>query len=307
MKGIKFQFLLSSLFSLFTFPTVAADYDKGMKCYEEQDYACSLEVWAPLADHGDARAQDELGWMYYKGIGVTKDYTEALKWFQKAANQGLATAEYHLGFMYQDGRAVTKDFAEAVKWYQKAAHQGDASAQNNLGMMYAHGRGLDKNYARAVYWLAKAAQQGDSGAIWNLDSTGARERLTLLTVNRPSINIREKAETTSPIVAKASQGDTLYQLSNENGWYEVYVSSGHILGFVSELLVTVNNKSNQKQSSNDPYPERPAPRAGHTTCNTSCTNGSCYRTYSDGKKIHFQAPQKWNPFTNQFEWDSGGC
>lgn len=44
-----------------------------------------------------------------------------------------------------------------------------------------------------------------------------------------------------------------------------------------------------------------------TTCNTRCSNGDCYRTYSDGKKVHFQAKQKFNPFNNQFEWDSGQC
>jgi hypothetical protein len=43
------------------------------------------------------------------------------------------------------------------------------------------------------------------------------------------------------------------------------------------------------------------------TCNTRCNNGDCYRTYNDGRKVRFQARQKWNPFNNQFEWDSGGC
>jgi hypothetical protein len=43
------------------------------------------------------------------------------------------------------------------------------------------------------------------------------------------------------------------------------------------------------------------------TCTTRCMNGDCKRTYSDGRKIHFQAKMKWNPFNNQMEFDSGGC
>ncbi|MDD5394586.1 MAG: hypothetical protein PHE17_16345 [Thiothrix sp.] len=43
------------------------------------------------------------------------------------------------------------------------------------------------------------------------------------------------------------------------------------------------------------------------TCKTRCTNGDCYRTYSDGRTVHFQAQMKLNPFTNQMEFDSGGC
>jgi hypothetical protein len=56
-----------------------------------------------------------------------------------------------------------------------------------------------------------------------------------------------------------------------------------------------------------PYPAQPAKRPGVVSCNTNCRNGDCYRTYEDGRKVHFQATQKWNPFENRFDWDSGSC
>jgi len=56
-----------------------------------------------------------------------------------------------------------------------------------------------------------------------------------------------------------------------------------------------------------PYPARPAKTPGVTRCNTRCDNGSCYRTYDDGRKVHFQAQLKWNSLNNQFEFDSGSC
>ena len=55
------------------------------------------------------------------------------------------------------------------------------------------------------------------------------------------------------------------------------------------------------------YPTKPAPRAGYLRCNTRCNNGDCYRTYSDGEKVRFQAQRKYNPFSGQWEFDSGSC
>ena len=34
------------------------------------------------------------------GQGVQKDYKEAVKWYRKAAEQGYAKAQFNLGFMY---------------------------------------------------------------------------------------------------------------------------------------------------------------------------------------------------------------
>lgn len=40
------------------------------------------------------------------------------------------------------------------------------------------------------------------------------------------------------------------------------------------------------------------------TCHNDCVNGNCVRTFSDGRKERWQAPQKFNPFTNMFEFDT---
>ena len=66
------------------------------------------------AEQGDARAQDNLGSMYYRGEGVPEDYTEALRWYRKAAEQGYARAQYDLGCMYYLGKGVPQDYAQAA-------------------------------------------------------------------------------------------------------------------------------------------------------------------------------------------------
>ena len=60
------------------------------------------------------------------------DMTEAVKLYRKSAEQGLSAAQNNLGWCYAYGEGVTKDMSEAVKWYRKAAEQGHAEAKKAL-------------------------------------------------------------------------------------------------------------------------------------------------------------------------------
>ena len=79
-----------------------------------------------LAEQGDTEAQYNLGRIYNKGEGVTKNYKEAFKWYSLAANQGDASAQYSLGNMYLDGKGVIQDDKEAYKWFLLACVYGDS-------------------------------------------------------------------------------------------------------------------------------------------------------------------------------------
>ena len=74
------------------------------------------------------------------------DFKETLQ----AAGQGYAKAQFNLGLMYYNGRGVRQDYTKAVQWYRKAAEQGDAKAQSNLGVMYDNGQGVRQDYTQAV-------------------------------------------------------------------------------------------------------------------------------------------------------------
>src|SRR5215470_9401223 len=76
------------------------------------------KIVRPLADQGDARAENQLGNMYFIGSDVPQDCAEAVNWYRKAAEQGYALAQFHLGLMYDEGgQGVPEDRAEAVNWY----------------------------------------------------------------------------------------------------------------------------------------------------------------------------------------------
>lgn len=41
----------------------------------------------------------------------------------------------------------------------------------------------------------------------------------------------------------------------------------------------------------------------YVSCTNSCENGSCLRRFADGRTERWQAPRKFNPFENNWEWD----
>lgn len=52
-----------------------------------------------------------------------------MEWYRKAAEQGDAAAQYNLGWMYWKGHGVWQSDTEAMKWYRKAAEQGHERAR----------------------------------------------------------------------------------------------------------------------------------------------------------------------------------
>jgi len=171
--------ILLVLFVCVAGPAVAGPLDDGLDAAQKGDYATALRLWRPLADQGDAIAQNNLGVMYAKGQGVPQDYVQAVEWYRKAAEQAYATGQYNLGAMYDSGEGVPKDYARAMSWYRKAADQGEAQAENDLGVMYDEGKGVAQDYTQAHMWFNLAAanlpeKAGRDKAVSNRDRVAAK-------------------------------------------------------------------------------------------------------------------------------------
>ncbi len=89
--------------------------------FDRADYRTALNVWLPMAQQGDPEAQNYVGEIYEKGLGIQPDYQTASAWYRKAADQGNSRARINLGFLYEKGLGVNKDLAEALNWYRKAS------------------------------------------------------------------------------------------------------------------------------------------------------------------------------------------
>jgi uncharacterized protein len=88
-----FQSVLAAAFLAMASVAVAGPFEDGQAAYDRHDYTTALQVWQPLADHGDAKAQNKLGNMYAHGRGLARDYAQALKWYRLAADQRYPNAE----------------------------------------------------------------------------------------------------------------------------------------------------------------------------------------------------------------------
>jgi len=108
---------------------IAEQPENRESAYGRHDYTAALRLLRPLAEHGDAPAQYNLGVMLRDGQGVPQDLAGAAMWFRKAAQQGLTDLQYNLGAMLLFGQGVPQDPAAAERLFRGAAAQGMALAQ----------------------------------------------------------------------------------------------------------------------------------------------------------------------------------
>jgi TPR repeat protein len=69
---------------------------------------------------------------------VSQDDARAAEYYLKAAIQGHAAAQFNLGLMYGRGRGVSRNRASAEQWLRQAAEQGHPGAQYHLGVHLYH-------------------------------------------------------------------------------------------------------------------------------------------------------------------------
>jgi eukaryotic-like serine/threonine-protein kinase len=148
-------------------------YEKGLGT--DRDVPRAVKFYRSAASHDYPDAENVLGSLYAVGAdGVPQDNDEAVVWFQKAANQGLAKAQKNLGDMYFFGRGQDRDYKQAMVWFSKAADQNFADAQFRLGYMNEKGLGVDANAQTAEDFYQKAVRNGNVEAQRALDRLSAK-------------------------------------------------------------------------------------------------------------------------------------
>jgi len=97
--------------------------------YDRANLSTALNIWSPKAQSGDPEAQNYVGEIYEKGLGVEPDYEMAHVWYKKAARQGYSKAQINLGYLYERGLGVKKDKAIALEWYAKSSKLSSLNIQ----------------------------------------------------------------------------------------------------------------------------------------------------------------------------------
>jgi len=131
-----------------------------------REYKVELVTLEPLAEAGNAKAQNRLGRMYEFGQGHSINPQAAYAWYKKAADQGLMNGRMNLARAHNFGLGTEQDFVKAEAGYLANAKAGHVDSMFFLGTMHfaqVSQAGLDSD-RQAYAWLKVAAQNGHATA-----------------------------------------------------------------------------------------------------------------------------------------------
>ena len=121
------------------------------------DYAKAFKYYSMAAEQGDNIAINNLGSLYYSGIGTTADVGKAMDMFEKAHQLGNVEASVNLAFLYMTDNPRSKDSTKAISLFESASNANNAIAQFMLGYSHLHGFIVEQNYSKAFDLLQKSA------------------------------------------------------------------------------------------------------------------------------------------------------
>lgn len=131
----------------------------------------AAQMFAKASELGNIEASVNLAFLYLSGQGVERNYRQAVNMFTKAAEADNPTASFMLGYAYFKGFVVKKDLRHAFELVRKGANAGYDDAQYVLAQMYVNGWGIPQNYGKAMTALNLASLQGHIGAMVEMANT----------------------------------------------------------------------------------------------------------------------------------------
>ena len=117
-----FYLALISIMSIST--DVLSDNDIGYKYYQKGNYEKALKIWTVEAEEGNKEAIYNIGLLYFFGNGVEKNLPLAFEYCQKSAFMGSPRAQNNLAFMYNKGLGVEKSYIDSYVWASIAIKHG---------------------------------------------------------------------------------------------------------------------------------------------------------------------------------------
>lgn len=104
------------------------------------------------AEDRSCTTQFELGEMFHKAQGLSRDPEQAFKWYLNAARKGSRQAQHRLGMMYARGQGVAQSYAQSYAWCKVAAFQRSRRARRKLECIQRH---MTWDQIRRGNWLAQ--------------------------------------------------------------------------------------------------------------------------------------------------------
>ncbi len=132
------------------------------------NYKKAAELFLKATQLGNDNAAVNLAFIYLSAESNHQQHQDAIVLFTNAAKAGNNTAKFMLGYAYYTGFIVEQNYHKAIVLIRDAAKAQFDIAQYLLGIMYKNGQGITKNYGNAVKYLKQAAIQGNIPALMEL-------------------------------------------------------------------------------------------------------------------------------------------
>jgi hypothetical protein len=173
----------------------------------------SAEYFEKAASAGHRRAEINLGILYLRGQGVTRDLVQARAWLEKAAANDDPNALYTLGrAMEEHTDTVAADSVRAADLYRRAAEKGHALAALRYGLAMVDGLGVKRDPNGAQTWLLQANDSGVPEAALALGDLSARTPASR--DKEANARIVERAVSWFEVAAKAGVPSAQFKLAN---------------------------------------------------------------------------------------------
>ena len=140
--------------------SLAEPFTAGLTALSREHATTAFRAWMKVAEQGGAEGQNNVAYLYERGLGVKQSFKEAEAWYTLSASQGLPVAMYNLAMLTYKGSINNRDTRKSVEWLKKADEAGHAPSSYMLGVLYMRGEGIFKNVDKAFELFLKAAKNG---------------------------------------------------------------------------------------------------------------------------------------------------
>ena len=127
-KIILLYFFITLSFSFSAKSQTSVSIQTAEQALSNGNYEKALDIWQILSNRGNLIAINNLGFMYERGYGVTRNQKKAVALYKKAAEGGIAVAQFNYGEVLFLGNGIKKDYIEAKKWLLIALDRGSKDA-----------------------------------------------------------------------------------------------------------------------------------------------------------------------------------
>lgn len=160
--------LLTAILTITPLGVLAKPFTAGLSALGREHAPTAFRAWMKLAEAGEAEAQNNVAFLYERGLGVKQDYELAEEWYEKAAAQQLPEAYHNLAMLTYQGHINAKNYKKSIEWFTAASELGLTTSTYMLGVMYYQGQGVFKNARKSLPYFEEAARQGDPRAQYML-------------------------------------------------------------------------------------------------------------------------------------------